>query len=209
MAPRNGRVAHPAAENECHRFSRDIAAADHYCARAVYGYLVIVEQREHAARRAWNEVAPLRAVEAGDVHHAYGVNVLMGCDHVEKAIRVDTLGQRKLDQDAVEMRVAVEPLDNRLLLSYLHHLISESLLVGESALVTHVLHRGGVFADENGGESGHEIVVVSQFARVAAQFGFQVLADLAAVHDYRWHRRPDRNDSTGSAAVRECDGGNA
>src|SRR6266851_4364694 len=64
MAPRNGRVAHPAAENECHRFSRDIAAADHYCARAVYGYLVIVEQREHAARRAWNEVAPLRAVDA-------------------------------------------------------------------------------------------------------------------------------------------------
>src|SRR5713226_7094813 len=86
------------------------------------------------------------------------------------------------------------------MIRYRHHLISESQLVGESALVAHVLHRGGVFADENGGESGHEIVVVSQFARVAAQFGFQVLADLAAVHDYRWHRRSDRNDSTESAA---------
>src|SRR5260370_28130385 len=112
MAPCNGRMARPAAENECHRFSRDVDAADHYCACAVCGYLVIVEQREHAARRAWNEVAPLRAVEASDVRHAYGVNVLMGCDHVEKAIRVDTLGQRKLDQDAVDILVAVHPPDN-------------------------------------------------------------------------------------------------
>src|ERR1700730_10328243 len=111
MAPCNGCVAHPAAEDERHRFSRDIAATDHYRARAVYGYLVIVEQREHAARRAWNEVAPLGAVEAGDVHHAYGVNLLVRCDHVEEAIHVDTLGQRKLDQDAIDMRVAVEPLD--------------------------------------------------------------------------------------------------
>src|SRR5260370_5393051 len=103
MAPGNGRVAHRGAEDERHRLSRDIAAADHYRAHAVYGYLVIVEQREHAARRAWNEVAPLRAVEAGDVRHAYGVNVLMGCDHVEKAIRVDTLGQPTLYQDDFAM----------------------------------------------------------------------------------------------------------
>ena len=90
MAPGDGRVAQPAAEDHRDRLARDIAAADNHGARALDRNLIVVQQGQHAARRARDEAAPFAAIEAADTAGADRVDVLVGRDSVEKAKRIDS-----------------------------------------------------------------------------------------------------------------------
>jgi len=112
MAPRHGGVVHPSAQDYRQRLAGDIAAANHRRARAVHRHPIVSEQGQDSAGSAGDEGAPLSTVKARYAGAGNAVHVLERIDRVEQRKVVDSFGQRKLDQDARDRGVAVEPLDH-------------------------------------------------------------------------------------------------
>ena len=112
MAPRNRSVAQSPAENQRGRLAGDIAAPDNHGARTLDGYLVVVEQGEHAARSARDKASPLTAIKAPDAGRANGVEILCRRDRIEQAEAIDPIGDRQLEQYRIDARVGVEFLDH-------------------------------------------------------------------------------------------------
>src|ERR1700685_2059312 len=108
MAPGGGGIAQPPAEDDCHGFARDVAAPNYRGAPAFDRNLVMIEQREHAARRARNEAAPMAAIESGDAGGADRVDVLVGVDRIEEPKGIDAFGHRQLQQNAGYSFVRIE-----------------------------------------------------------------------------------------------------
>ena len=138
--------------------AEDRTAADHHHVLAGDGHLVGVQQRDDAGRRAGREglLVAVRHVQervGGDA-----VDVLAPADRVEHGALVDVRRHRVLDQDAVHAVVGDQIVDG------LHHLGGGALrgqiapqrvdadLTTAVHLHPHVGVRGGVVADQHGGE---------------------------------------------------------
>src|SRR5215831_19468105 len=83
MAPGNGGVAEPAAEDQRGRLAGNVASANNDRPRAIDGDLEEVQQREDSARCARNEATPLAAVEPAHTRRADRVDVLQGIERVK------------------------------------------------------------------------------------------------------------------------------
>jgi hypothetical protein len=60
-------------------------------------------------RRAWHECRPgLAGAELADIDEMEAVDILVGRDGLDDLAGIDVIGQRKLDQDAVDGRIGVE-----------------------------------------------------------------------------------------------------
>ena len=96
-----------------HRFSHDVGAANDHGVPA--GRIDAAAQQEllHAIRRRGPE--PGR-IPDGDFAHVRGVeavDVLAGIDAQQHEMLVDVLGERQLNQDAVDLGIGVEAIDER------------------------------------------------------------------------------------------------
>src|SRR6202034_3093356 len=109
MAPGGGGMAQPPAEDDCHGFARDVAAANHRGAPAFDRNLVMIEQGEHAARSARYEAAPMAPIESGDTGGADRIDVLVGVDRIEEPKGIDAFGHWRLQQDAGGSFLRVAP----------------------------------------------------------------------------------------------------
>ena len=152
---RHGRVL--GEEQERHRLSHDVRAADDDGARALELDLVVAEDlhdprgcRRRERRAALEQEAGVRGMEA--------VHVLHRVDRVDDAVLVDLLRQGELREDPGHARVGVQVGDEREqvgLGGVRGELVVDRLDAGLGAglaLHAHVDGRGGVVADEHGGE---------------------------------------------------------
>mmetsp|Transcript_15525 Transcript_15525/g.33698 ORF Transcript_15525/g.33698 Transcript_15525/m.33698 type:complete len:222 (-) Transcript_15525:405-1070(-) len=93
--------------------AHDVGAAHHHGPLAGNGDLVALQQLNAALGCAGHEqgVAPPHG-QAADVLGVEAVHILLDADGVQDGLLVDVLGQRQLDQDAVDLGVSVVPLDH-------------------------------------------------------------------------------------------------
>ena len=101
-------------------------------------------------------------ITARDLAHVHGmkaVHVLARIDAQQHATRVDVLGQRQLHQNAVDLRIGVQTVDQREQVRLGHlcrlgeGLVIQPGLVAGLALHPHVGRRRGILAHEHRGES--------------------------------------------------------
>ena len=71
-----------------------------------------VDQHHHAERGARDDAAGAGG-EAPDVDRVEAVDVLVGRNRAQHQAGVDMLGQRHLAEDAVDLGILVEPVDQR------------------------------------------------------------------------------------------------
>ena len=120
--------------------------------------LVLVEHPHDPERRARDERRPAEVEPAG-VDRVDAVDVLRGVDRLDHAVLVDVVGQRQLDEDAVDVVVGVQLGDAREQL-VLRRVGGQPEVARVDAglrrgllLQVDVDVRGGVVADEHRGEA--------------------------------------------------------
>src|SRR3990167_2534243 len=93
-----------------HGFADDIGAADHH--RMLAGKVATaVLQQAHASGRGAGRGYFAALDKATAVLGMETIDILQRVDGLEHAVLVDMVGQRQLNQDAVDCRVGVKPLD--------------------------------------------------------------------------------------------------
>src|SRR5579885_189139 len=195
MTPGDGRIAQPAPKNQRRGLARDVASPDDHGAGAIHRYPVFVEQRENSAGRAGDEPSPLTPIKAAHARCSNRVHVFKRIDRVEEPKPMDAFGQGELDQDAGDARIAIELADHvehhlggALLLLHRDGLAAEPEIQRHFLLVTHVLARCRVLADQDGRERRNASMAIPQFPGVRAHFRQKFLPQRPPIHDYRSHR---------------------
>ena len=105
-------AAAPLHEHDRNRLADDVAASDHHHVLPGDLHLVAQQQLLDAVRRAGEEPRPVLNHQP-DVLRVKGVHVLQRADRFEHPGLGNPFGQRQLDEDAVDRRVAVQPVDQR------------------------------------------------------------------------------------------------
>ena len=141
-------------------------AADHHRLRALRLDPGVAEELHHALRRARHQARAALGEQSG-ASGGQPVDVLPRVDRGDHRVLVDLLGERQLDQDPVHLVVGVQLADQgeqlvladrglQLVVDRAHpHLLGLAALVGDVDL------RGGVVADEHGGEARRPAAVRS------------------------------------------------
>ena len=99
-------------QQHAHGLAYDIASADDNALPALYGDLVLAEHFHHSGRCAGQKIV-LAEHDLADVDRVEGVDVLFGADPLDHRLVVKVLGQRKLDEDPVDVGLFVERIDER------------------------------------------------------------------------------------------------
>src|ERR1700716_3660056 len=157
MANRDGGVG--VHEEESHGLADDVAAAGE---DGVGGFDLdfVAAQNFHAAGGSAGDQAGASADEAAEVDGMKAVHVFCGIDGFKDALGVYLRRERKLDEDAVDIVVAIQVFDNSEHLEGSYRGRWRDQSAGETDLFAggnfafHVELRGGIFADEDGGEAG-------------------------------------------------------
>jgi hypothetical protein len=146
-------------EEQSHGFTDDVTAAEDDSVGALDGNFGAAKNF-HASRGSASDEAGAPTDEAAEIDGMETVDVLGGVDGFKNAFGVDLLGKRELDEDAVDIVVAIEIFDDA------EHFESgdggwrseksaghaELFAGGDFAFYVEV--RGGIVADEDGGETG-------------------------------------------------------
>ncbi len=154
---------------------------------------MLLEQLDDAIGRAgshhWNALR-----EASDVVGMEAVDILHRIDPLDDRGLLDLWRQRQLHQDAVDLRVAVEVIDEgeqRDLRGRGGQIVRDGAdadLLAGAALVAHVNLRGRVMADLDHGEGGPPPAARQRSLDLVADLGFDLRRQCAAVDQLRRHR---------------------
>jgi len=167
----------------------DVAAADYHSVLAGDGDVAALEDLDDTRRRARRE-GGATGLEAAGVDGMEAVNIFLGRDGVEEGLGVNLLGQRKLDEDAVDVVAGVELGDEG------EHLgggdgVGRGDEVAEDAqflagfdFAADVNLRGGHVADEDGGEAGTD-AAGGELLYVFRDFLLDLGGDGCAIEDFR------------------------
>ena len=146
-------------QKQCHRLADYVTATDNHALLAGWIYLVKFKQL-HNARRRTREKIVLSKHYFADVFGVEGVNVLVGIDTVDNLVFANMLGQRELNENAVNVRVGVKLIDlfeERILTRIGGHLdlirvyaYFEATLV----LISHVYGGCGIISDQHYRKAG-------------------------------------------------------
>src|SRR5882724_2694718 len=178
-------------EEKRHGLADDIAAAEDHRVGA-FDLDFITAQNFHTAGGSAGDQAGTSADEATEIDGVEAVHVLGGIDGFEDALGIDLRGKRELNQDAVNVVVAIQVFD------YGEHFESSSSgrrseeSAGEANLLASgdfafdVELRGGIFSDEDGGQAGAH-ACRGQDTDFIFQLGENLVADDFAVKDARGH----------------------
>lgn len=179
-------------EKESHGLADDITAAEDDGVGAGEGNLIAVENL-HAAGGSAGDEAGTSADEAAEIHGMETVNIFGGIDGFEYALGVDLFGKRELNEDAVDAVVAIEIVDEFQEIvggagggRSVHPAIEAEVMAGVD-FAFDVELGGGIFSDEDGGESGADVLVKVEVDDLGAKFGEDFVADFEAVEDARGH----------------------
>ena len=189
MANRDGGVG--VHEEKGHGLADDVAAAedDGVCA---FDGNVVAAKDFHAAGGSAGDQAGAPADEAAEIHGMEAVHVFEGIDGFEDALGVHLRRKRELDEDAVDVVVAVQVFDNGEEIERVYRGGRREKGAGQAELFAggdfafHVELRRGVFANEDGGETGADARGCEQ-ADFVFQFGEDLVADFGAVEDACGH----------------------
>ena len=178
-------------EEEGHGLADDVAAAE-YDGVGTLDRNVAAAEDFHAAGRSAGDQAGTSADKAAETDGMKTVHVLGGIDGFEDALGVDVCGEGKLDEDAVDLVVAIQAIDEG------EHFFGgdscpgrtqeagEAELFASSNLALDVKLRSGVFADEDRGETGAN-ACGGERADFALQFSKDSLTNFQAIEDARGH----------------------
>ncbi len=128
-----------------------------------------------------------RKREAADVFRMKAVDVLARIDAIYHGVRVEVRRQRQLDQDAVNLRIAIQLLDqgNQFCLCRRRRQIvvarTKADMRTSAALVAHVDGRCRLVADQDNGKPGHGQPLLLAQLHPRAKFVEQVIRDALAV----------------------------
>jgi len=172
-----------------HRLADDVAAADDHRPAARELDFRAPEQLHHPGRGGGDETARLAAPEAPDVDRVEAVHVLLRSDALQHPAGVEVGGQRQLDEEAVDLRIAVEGVHGGLELSLRgrggerHGAAGDPHLGAGPRLRGDVDPRSGVVAHQQGGEAGGTPVLLLEGGRPGGDFGANLIGDRLAGED--------------------------
>ena len=135
-----------------------VADADDGGVAATHRLVGMAKQGHDAARRAWAQ-AELTQGQMADVFRMEAVHVLARVDPVDQAVGVRDARQRQLDQDAVDLGIGVELVDQGQqfgLGGAGRQVVIEGFdahFLGRTALVAHVHGRGRVATHQHHGQA--------------------------------------------------------
>src|ERR1700731_1519675 len=109
MANRDGGVG--VHEEEGHGLADDVAAAEHHGIGA-FDFDFVTAKNFHAAGRSAGDQAGASADEAAEIDGMKTVHVFGGIDGFEDALGIHLRGKRKLDENAVDVVVAIQVFDD-------------------------------------------------------------------------------------------------
>ncbi len=110
VADRHGRML--SEEEHRHRLADDLAAADDDRLLPSQLHSVLLEHHHHTRGRSRDEER-LAEIQTAGVQNVEAVDVLVGIDGAEHRRLVHVIWKRQLDEDAVDLRVVVEVVDER------------------------------------------------------------------------------------------------
>ena len=157
MANRDGGVG--VHKEKSHGFANDIAAAEDGGVGA-FDLDFVAAQDFHAAGGVAGDQAGTSANEAAEVDGMEAVHIFGGIDGFEDALGIHLRGKRELDQDTVDVVVAIQIFDDGEHFESAYRGSRGDESTGKADLFAggdfafHVELRGGIFADEDGGEAG-------------------------------------------------------
>src|SRR5260370_13994637 len=97
-------------EQESHGLADNVAAAEDHGIRAFDRYVAAAENFHTAGRRTSDE-AGTPAQEAAEIDGMEPVDIFCGINGLKDALGVNLRRQRKLDEDAVNLVIAIQVLD--------------------------------------------------------------------------------------------------
>src|SRR5216683_3216697 len=153
MADRDGGVG--VHEEKGHGFADDVAAAEDHGIGA-FDLDFVALQNFHAAGGSAGDQAGASADEAAEIDGMETVHVFGGINGFQNALGIDLRGKRKLDEDAVDVVVAIQVFDDGEQIEGGHggwrreERAGEAELFAGGNLALDVELRGGILADENG-----------------------------------------------------------
>ena len=171
-----------------HRFANDVGTADDDSIKAFEAWHDRLGEDDGTGGGAGDEAA-FADRQASDVHGMEAVDILVGVDGLDDLEAVDVLGERHLDQDAVNGRIAIKFADEgeeRCFAGFRRELVFDRLHAdfdGLEGLVLDVDFAGWVFADENDGKPRNKAVIALQLGNLRADVGADLRCDRLAI-DY-------------------------
>nr|CUV15163.1 protein of unknown function [Ralstonia solanacearum] len=178
-----------------HRLADDVRGAHHHGTRAAHRVVDRFEHLHAAVRRARTEQRRAGHQRAG-VGDVEAVDILFGRDGLQHLVAVDVLGQRQLDQDAVDARVAVQRVDaaEQVGLGQVGRVAvedgQEAVVFARLDLVAHVDLAGRVVADQDDGEAGL-VAASGESGGALGGFGAELLGKRVAVDELGGHGRTE------------------
>ena len=87
-----------------------IGYADNHSVLATHGPIGVCKQGHHALRGTWPQ-ATLAQNQATNILGLKAIDILVRINTVDQCIRIDMLGQRQLDEDAMYARIRIQAID--------------------------------------------------------------------------------------------------
>ena len=146
-------------EKQGQRFAHDHASANDRDVRAVDVDVAFNQQTLHPKRRTRDKTAGIVEHELCDVPWMKSVHVLARIERAHDGCFIDVLRRRRLNQNAVNARVAIEFFDSPEKLSLCGRLWQlqlkrvQSQLAAHLVFRTHIGARSRIVADENDGKA--------------------------------------------------------
>ena len=178
-------------EQKRHGFAHDVTAAEDDGVGALELDFIAAKNFQAACRSAGDE-AGASTDEAAEIDGMKAVDVLGGIDGFEDALRVDLGRKGKLDENSVEVIVAIQILDDGQQIESGDRGGRREERTGEADLFAcgdfafDVELRSGVFSDEDRGEARTNAGRREQ-TNFVFQFGENLIADLRAIEEACGH----------------------
>ncbi len=174
-------------EEQSHGFADDVAAAEDDSVGA-FDLDFIAAQNFHAAGGSTGHEAGASADEAAEIDGMETVHVFGGIDGFQDALGVHLWREGKLDENAVDVVVAIEVFDDGEQIESADRCRWSEECAGEAELFAgcdftfHVDLRSGIFAHKNGSQPGANASRREQ-ADFVAQLGEDLVANFGAVEN--------------------------
>jgi len=171
---------------------RDVAAAEHDGVKAAFDQISVAAQNFHAAGGSAGDQAGASADQAAQIDGMEAVHVFGGIDGFKIRLVSTCAGSGSLNQDAVDVVVAIEVFDDGEKFEradcgwWRKQRTGEAELFAGGDFAFHVKLGRGIFADQDGGEARANACGGEQ-ADFVAQLSENLIADFGAVEDSRGH----------------------
>ena len=170
-----------------------VGHADDHGMTAAHRFVGMRQQGHDALRRARTQ-AGLAQGQTPDVFGVEAVHVLVRANALDQVGGVDVRRQRQLHEDAVDLRIGIEAIDQRIefcaidagrKVEVLGH---ETDTLAGAALVAHIDRRGWIGADQHHGQSRATLTALDARAHALADAIEHLVRNPLAIQYARRHR---------------------